>query len=126
MYIIEFNGKAFAIEVNDTCASIVETKTMSDQMDSDDLIDSLGEIPDLDFDDTEDVSTDVLASMPGTVIQICVSVGDNVKEGTVLAVVESMKMENEVVASMEGTVAEILIKPGNRIEKGQSILKIAN
>ena len=54
----------------------------------------------------------VTAPMPGTVVSIKVNVGDTVNAGTLVAVLEAMKMENDIVASCDGTVKEILVTKG--------------
>ncbi|MDO8567265.1 MAG: DUF2118 domain-containing protein [Dehalococcoidales bacterium] len=57
----------------------------------------------------------------GQIISVEVKVGDKVKEGDVLCVLESMKMENPIVATVGGTVVEVgvktdqVVKPGNPI-----------
>ena len=54
----------------------------------------------------------VSAPMPGTILDIKVSVGQSVNAGDVLCVLEAMKMENEIVAPRDGTVAEVLVQRG--------------
>ena len=57
----------------------------------------------------------------GKVISIDVKVGDTVKEGDVICVLESMKMENPILAPVDGTITEIgvtadqVVKPGEMI-----------
>ena len=52
----------------------------------------------------------VLAPMPGTVLGVKVNVGDAVKAGDVMIVLEAMKMENDIVAPCDGTVKQILVQ----------------
>ena len=52
----------------------------------------------------------VLAPMPGTVLSVKVNVGDAVKAGDVVVVLEAMKMENDIVAPCDGTVKQILVQ----------------
>lgn len=52
----------------------------------------------------------VLAPMPGTVLGVKVNVGDAVKAGDVVVVLEAMKMENDIVAPCDGTVKQILVQ----------------
>lgn len=53
-----------------------------------------------------------------------VSVGQTVKQGDVLFIIESMKLMNEVTSEFSGTVAEILVKDGEAVEFDQPILRI--
>lgn len=53
-----------------------------------------------------------------------IKVGQQIKEGDVLCIVEAMKLMNEIKAEMSGTVVEILLENGQPIEYDQPILKI--
>lgn len=63
--------------------------------------------------------------IPGRVVKVLVAVGDLVKEGQPLVVVEAMKMENEMRAPRDGAVAEISAIEGSTIEAGASLLVLA-
>ena len=52
-------------------------------------------------------ATAVKAPMPGTIIKVNVKVGDAVKKGDVLCVLEAMKMENDIMAPADGVVASV-------------------
>ena len=54
-----------------------------------------------------------------------VKVGDSVKEGQVLAIVEAMKLMNEIESDFSGTVAEILVENGEAVEYGQPLFVIS-
>ena len=56
--------------------------------------------------------TKVPSPMPGTILSVAVSVGQAVKSGDVLMVLEAMKMENDIVAPCDGTVKQILVSKG--------------
>ena len=60
----------------------------------------------------------VEAPMPGMILSINVSVGQAVKEGDVLMVLEAMKMENEIKAPSAGTVTQIVATKGSSVETG--------
>ena len=53
-----------------------------------------------------------------------VKVGDQIKKGDVLFIIESMKLMNEVQSEIEGTVAEILVGNGEAVEYDQPILRV--
>jgi glutaconyl-CoA/methylmalonyl-CoA decarboxylase subunit gamma len=62
------------------------------------------------------------APMPGRVAKLLVNVGDEVKAGQGVIVIEAMKMENELKAKGAGTIAEIHVKPGDAIEAGAKLV----
>ncbi len=67
----------------------------------------------------------VIAPMPGMVVQFEVKVGDKVKEGDVLVILEAMKMQNNLTSGMNGTVKALKVAPGTSVEKDQVLLTIA-
>ena len=67
----------------------------------------------------------VVAPMPGNILKIEVTAGQQVKSGDVLVVLEAMKMENEIVASKSGTVAQIAVTKGAVVETGTPLVVIA-
>lgn len=66
----------------------------------------------------------ISAPMPGTILDIKVSVGDSVKNGQVLCILEAMKMENEIMAPGDGTVASINIGKGDSVNTGDLLLSL--
>ncbi len=68
--------------------------------------------------------TEVKSPMPGNIIDVKVAVGDTVKNGTPLVILEAMKMENDVVSPIDGTVASINVKKGDTVESGTLIAVI--
>lgn len=69
-------------------------------------------------------SVKVEAPMPGTILDVKVSVGDSVSSGSVLCILEAMKMENEIVAPQDGTVASVNVSMGDSVEAGQVIITL--
>ena len=63
-------------------------------------------------------SVKVNSPMPGKILSVKTSVGQAVKKGEVLIILEAMKMENEVVAPEDGTVASIDVAAGDSVEAG--------
>lgn len=66
----------------------------------------------------------IVSPMPGNLTKIKVAVGDSVKEGDVVAIVEAMKMEHEVLASVSGEVKEIYAQEGMQANNGVAIMLI--
>ena len=67
----------------------------------------------------------VKSPMPGNILKINVALGQKVKEGDVLIVLEAMKMENEIVAPKAGSVAQIAVSKGQVVETGSPLIVIA-
>lgn len=66
----------------------------------------------------------VKSPMPGTILDIKVNVGDSVKSGQVLCVLEAMKMENDIVAPQDGTVDAILVSKNDSVEANDDIIAL--
>ncbi len=60
----------------------------------------------------------------GKIISVDAKVGDKVKEGDVLCILESMKMENPIVATVSGTIVEVGVKPDQVVKPGNTIAVI--
>lgn len=66
----------------------------------------------------------VVAPLQGTLQEIKVSVGDTVKAGDVLLIIEAMKMENEVVAPFDGKVSAIHKTKGVKVDAGEALIDL--
>jgi 3-methylcrotonyl-CoA carboxylase alpha subunit len=73
----------------------------------------------------QDEKGGLAAPMPGKVVSFAVKVGDKVKAGQSLAVMEAMKMEHTISAPKDGEVKELLYAPGDQIAEGAELLKLA-
>lgn len=69
--------------------------------------------------------TPINAPMRGTIVDVKVKVGDKVSNGTVVAVLEAMKMENDIVSDRDGTVAAILVNKGDSVETGAPVITLS-
>ncbi|MCM1030202.1 MAG: biotin/lipoyl-binding protein [Oscillibacter sp.] len=63
--------------------------------------------------------------LPGTIKKVNISVGDTVKEGDCLMVMEAMKMDNNVMAEKGGTVKAVKVKEGDAVLQGDTLVEIA-
>ena len=66
----------------------------------------------------------VNAPMPGTILKVNVTQGQAVKAGTVLCILEAMKMENEIMTSKDGTVTQVLVSKGSAVDTGAPLVVI--
>lgn len=64
------------------------------------------------------------APMPGQVLKVLVTVGQQVSAGTALVVLEAMKMEQTLRASTDGVVEAVLVKPGDVVAPGDTLVEI--
>lgn len=62
--------------------------------------------------------------MPGKILSIKTTVGQKVKKGDVILILEAMKMENEIVATDDGTIASINVTAGQSVESGDLLATI--
>jgi len=67
---------------------------------------------------------EVVAPMPGKVLQLKVSEGDSVKDGDTLLILEAMKMENEIVADASGNIKKINVAANDMVDTGDVLLVI--
>lgn len=67
----------------------------------------------------------VTSPLPGVIIAVKVNVGDTVKAGQEVAVLEAMKMENSIEATHDGTVTAINVAKGDSVLEGAPIVTIA-
>lgn len=69
-------------------------------------------------------ATKVSAPMPGTILKVNVAVGQAVKSGDSLCVLEAMKMENDIPAPKDGTVASIEVTKGASVQSGDILVTL--
>lgn len=66
----------------------------------------------------------VTAPMPGTILDVKVSVGDSVTKGQALMILEAMKMENEIVAPCDGKVTSVTVKKGDSVNSADTLATV--
>ncbi|HEY7151286.1 MAG TPA: acetyl-CoA carboxylase biotin carboxylase subunit [Solirubrobacterales bacterium] len=66
----------------------------------------------------------LVSPIQGSVLKVAVSQGDEVEEGTLICIVEAMKMENEITAHRSGKVTELDVAEGGSVAAGDTIAKI--
>ena len=66
----------------------------------------------------------VASPMPGTILDVKVNVGDSVKKGQVLFILEAMKMENEIMAGVDGVITSVGVTKGAAVQSGDMLCTI--
>ncbi|HEX7387140.1 MAG TPA: acetyl/propionyl/methylcrotonyl-CoA carboxylase subunit alpha [Castellaniella sp.] len=72
----------------------------------------------------DDTTGGLTAPMPGKILSVAVAVGDAVKKGTPLVVMEAMKMEHSIEAPHDGTVQEIFYAVGDQVTEGVTLIAL--
>jgi biotin carboxyl carrier protein len=68
------------------------------------------------------MAVNIVAPMPGTISEILVEVGDQVKADEELIILEAMKMENPITAPSNGTVKEIKVAEEDKVDTNQLLI----
>ena len=107
----DYTEKSFVITVNGTSYKLV----VKDKFD---LL-----LKDLGFESlTSSKVNEIKAPMPGLVLDILVKVGDEVKKGDPLMILEAMKMENILKSASDGVIKKINVEKKQAVEKGQVLI----
>ena len=69
-------------------------------------------------------SNAVTAPMPGTILDVKVSVGQTIKKGDVICVLEAMKMENDIPSPQDGVVASVNVQKGANVNANDVIITL--
>ena len=67
----------------------------------------------------------VKSPMPGKIVGVKVALGDTVKKGQVLVILEAMKMQNEIISPWPGKIVDLRVKAGQSVSSGEPIIFIA-
>lgn len=65
---------------------------------------------------------EIKTPMAGTILDVRVAVGQQVKKGQVIAILEAMKLENEVVSTVDGVVKQVLVNKGQAVINQQVLV----
>ncbi len=116
--VVKVNGKSYEVDVKKAAGAIAPKQTAPPPP---------GSVPEAPPSDPAPIASlatsgQVLAPMPGLILDIMVSVGDSVTAGLPVIKMEAMKMENEIPATANGTVKEICVKKGDSVSTDQVML----
>jgi biotin carboxyl carrier protein len=67
---------------------------------------------------------EIKAPMPGLVLEVAVSEGQQVSEGDKILILVAMKMENSIMIYTDATIKRIAVKAGEAVEKGQVLVEL--
>lgn len=110
-YKVTVNGTAYEIELEEIDATQVKTEPAKKPETAPAKASADGET--------------VASPMPGNILSVNVNVGDTVKKGDVLMILEAMKMENEIMSPCDGTVKSVNVTKGTSVETGTVLCVIA-
>lgn len=102
-YTVKVNGSIYKIAIETPLAKLIKEMGLS-----------LG---------STSVEDEILAPMPGIILEVNVSIGDEVKQGDFLCVLEAMKMENALTAPRDGKIKSVKIAKGDTVEKGKMLIE---
>jgi 3-methylcrotonyl-CoA carboxylase alpha subunit len=71
-----------------------------------------------------DAVDELKATLPGKIAALTCVVGQSVKKGEVLVVLEAMKMEHSLGASRDGVVGEVMVSPGRQVRAGEVLVRL--
>lgn len=104
-YVLRYNGMEYTVQIEDDVLQTVNALGMMEAL--------------------EKKGGDVMAPMPGKVLEILVNPGDTVEAGSPLMILEAMKMENVLKAAAPGTIGDIAVGPEQTVNKGDLLIKIS-
>lgn len=106
IYKVKVNGKVYEVELE----AVTENQAAIQSEKNTDNVQPSAE------------GTQVVSPMQGTILRIDVAVGDHVKKGQILMILEAMKLENEILAAQDGVVKEIKVTKGQTVNSKQVLL----
>lgn len=115
-YIIKLNNKVYEVEMEEVTSE--ESSKLSQGR----------EIKSINTTQQKEVTANgvenIEAPMPGTILSVKVKVGDAVKKGDLLLILEAMKMENEIVSPVDGRISHVGVSNGAVVNPGDILITI--
>lgn len=132
IYRVEFQGKVYEVEVEDIGANLFRVKVngktavleLKPKLEVQSVVAEAKMEKKIERAEVRVEGKVIRAPMNGMVTKILVKVGDDVKEGDTVAVIEAMKMENPIKATTSGKVIEILVKVGDKVVKDAPLIRL--
>lgn len=101
---IEIDGKGFTVEIKDELDQVLQQMGFGSA--------------------SSKAIKEIKAPMPGLVLEIAVSDGQEVKQGDKILILEAMKMENSIMIQSDAKIKKIGVIPGQAVEKGQVLVEL--
>lgn len=114
------NGKDYQVaveEVSGTGAEVQENSTVRSQAQSTPVTSSSSQ-------SVKTEGKEIHAPMPGTILSVKKTVGDIVKTGEPIMILEAMKMENDIVSPIDGKLISVLVKAGDTVNSNDVIATV--
>lgn len=128
IYLVKINDKEYEVEVERGKANIIRTVEVPSAQNSSETpaasVHQAPSAPAVPVAGTVPEGTVVRAPMPGTILDLKVAVGQQIKQGGLLLVLEAMKMENEVLAPDSGTIKQVLVTKGASVATDDILIVI--
>ncbi len=116
-YIVTLNGKNYEVDVTETEAAITSVSAAPVAAAPAAPAEAPAAAPSVpDASAQASGGEQVKSPMPGNILSVNVSLGQHVKAGDVMFILEAMKMENEIVAPVDGTVKRLFVSKGSVVE----------
>ena len=123
-YVVTLNGKNYEVEVNETEAVVLNVSQATAPVAAPVPAAAPAVAPAAAPQAVSAEGTTIPSPMPGTILAVNVSVGQAVKAGDALMVLEAMKMENDISAPCDGTVKQILVTKGTTVNTDDVLIVI--
>lgn len=123
-YIVNLNGKNYEVEVNETEAVVVGVSAGAAPAPAAAPVAAPEAAPAPVAQAVSAEGTTIPSPMPGSILNVNVTVGQAVKAGDVLMILEAMKMENDISAPCDGTVKQILVTKGSTVNTDDVLIVI--
>jgi len=123
-FTVTINGIAYEVEVEEL-EEVPEGMPPSDDLSG--LVPAVSKVspqPSSPSEEALEEKVIISAPFPAQVLSIKKNIGDNVREGEVLLILEAMKMEIEISSPRDGIIDEILVEEGKRVESGEKLLTV--
>ena len=115
-YIIKLNNKVYEVEMEEVTSEESSRLSQETALNSN----STSEQKTVAASGAENIE----APMPGTILSVNVKVGDLVKKGDLLLILEAMKMENEIVSPVDGRISHVGVSNGAVVNPGDILITI--
>lgn len=117
IYKVKVNGKTYRVELD----SVEEVKSKTDETKKEEVKKEESKPASATTSSGDKV---VVAPLQGNIVDIKVKVGDQVKKGQTVAIIEAMKLENEVSSPFDGEVVSISVSKGNTVASKDVLLTL--